>query len=285
MRSPIPYPLIAIRRDPSFSPNSVGNDARILEAVVHQLEAEGYCVHVCSEDDFVEADLCAPMVFGMYRKEETLRYLQRLEKKHGTVVVNTPEGIANCRRAPLLRIMEQHDIPQPESVIVDVNRAEFPIAFPCWMKRANGYSMEKGDVAYVSTQSKAEAALKEFRGRGIRKGLLSEHLKGDLVKFYGVVGTPFFYSFYPTATDYSKFGLEKHNGKPKGHLYDEACLHRTVTRLAMAAGIQVYGGDCIVWPDGSFRVIDFNDWPSFSPCRAEAAIHITQRIISLIPQT
>ncbi|MDY5673845.1 MAG: hypothetical protein SPK96_07320, partial [Bacteroidaceae bacterium] len=110
-------------------------------------------------------------------------------------------------------------------------------------------------------------------------------LKGDLVKFYGVVGTPFFYSFYPTATDYSKFGLEKHNGKPKGHLYDEACLHRTVTRLAMAAGIQVYGGDCIVWPDGSFRVIDFNDWPSFSPCRAEAAIHITQRIISLIPQT
>ena len=111
MRSPIPYPLIAIRRDPSFSPNSVGNDARILEAVVHQLEAEGYCVHMCSEDDFVEADLCAPMVFGMYRKEETLRYLQRLEKKYGTVVVNTPEGIANCRRASLLRIMEKHDIP------------------------------------------------------------------------------------------------------------------------------------------------------------------------------
>ena len=282
MRSPIPYPLIAIRRDPSFSPNSVGNDARILEAVVHQLEAEGYCVHVCSEDDFVEADLCAPMVFGMYRKEETLRYLQRLEKKHGTVVLNTTEGIANCRRAPLLRIMEQHDMPQPESVIVDVNKAEFPIAFPCWMKRANGYSMEKGDVAYVSTQSKAETALKEFRDRGIRKVLLSEHLKGDLVKFYGVRGTPFFFWFYPFDEGHSKYGHEAINGKSQGIKFNLKEMKNICQRAAEELNVVIYGGDCIVSPEGEMRIIDFNDWPSFAPCRNEAAPHIAKAVISLI---
>jgi hypothetical protein len=35
--------------------------------------------------------------------------------------------------------------------------------------------------------------------------------------------------------------------------------------------IPVYGGDCIVSADGSFKIIDFNDWPSFSSCREDAA--------------
>lgn len=40
---------------------------------------------------------------------------------------------------------------------------------------------------------------------------------------------------------------------------------------AGAVVVDVYGGDCIVRPDGTFCVIDFNDWPSFSRCRGEAA--------------
>lgn len=284
MHSPISYPLIAIKRDPSFSPNSVDNDSRILGAVVHRLEAEGYSIHVCEEDEFARAEWHSPMVFGMYRKEETLKRLRQLEQQHKTVVLNKPQGINNCRRAQLQRIMDHHGIPQPESAIIDTDDTVLAIPYPCWMKRASGYSMEKGDVAFVPNQAKAEETLKDFMERGIRKVLVSEHLRGDLVKFYGVEGTPFFYSFYPTACSHSKFGLEKHNGKPKGYLYDEECLHKTATKLAKATGIQVYGGDCIVWPDGSIRIIDFNDWPSFSPCRTEAAIHIAQRIINLIPQ-
>jgi hypothetical protein len=41
--------------------------------------------------------------------------------------------------------------------------------------------------------------------------------------------------------------------------------------LAAAVGLQVYGGDCIVTVDGAWYMIDFNDWPSFSRCREEAA--------------
>ena len=36
-------------------------------------------------------------------------------------------------------------------------------------------------------------------------------------------------------------------------------------------GMYLDGGDCIVAPDGQIRIIDFNDWPSFAPCRTEAA--------------
>ena len=41
--------------------------------------------------------------------------------------------------------------------------------------------------------------------------------------------------------------------------------------MARETGIVTYGGDAIVRADGSFCIIDFNDWPSFSRCRDEAA--------------
>ena len=42
-------------------------------------------------------------------------------------------------------------------------------------------------------------------------------------------------------------------------------------QLAAAVGLEIYGGDCIVCADGTWYMIDFNDWPSFSRCREEAA--------------
>jgi hypothetical protein len=48
-------------------------------------------------------------------------------------------------------------------------------------------------------------------------------------------------------------------------------MKKTVDGLATAIGVIVYGGDAIVRSDGSFVIIDFNDWPTFSPCREEAA--------------
>ena len=44
--------------------------------------------------------------------------------------------------------------------------------------------------------------------------------------------------------------------------------------IADIIGIDVYGGDGIVRDDGTFAIIDFNDWPSFSPCVEEAAEQI-----------
>ena len=52
----------------------------------------------------------------------------------------------------------------------------------------------------------------------------------------------------------------------------------TAERLAAVIGLDVYGGDCIVRSDGTFAIIDFNDWPSFSRCREEAAKAIALRV-------
>ena len=43
--------------------------------------------------------------------------------------------------------------------------------------------------------------------------------------------------------------------------------------------IPVYGGDVVIDEDGEFWFIDFNDFPSFSSCRARAAEAIAQRIL------
>ncbi len=51
--------------------------------------------------------------------------------------------------------------------------------------------------------------------------------------------------------------------------------------LARKLNVPIYGGDVIIDQEGEFWFIDFNDFPSFSCCRKEAAEAIVQRIIGL----
>jgi len=92
--------------------------------------------------------------------------------------------------------------------------------------------------------------------------------------------TDFFYFYYPTRDGgFSKFGLEEHNGSARGYAFSSAALKRAADVAARAGGIYVYGGDAVVEPDGSFSIIDFNDWPTFAPCRDVAAKAIAQRVV------
>ncbi|MEG1267292.1 MAG: hypothetical protein RSE19_12525, partial [Myroides sp.] len=50
-------------------------------------------------------------------------------------------------------------------------------------------------------------------------------------------------------------------------------------------GIEIYGGDCIIDDQGNARIIDFNDFPSFAPCREIAALYIAKKIIANIKNT
>ena len=49
-----------------------------------------------------------------------------------------------------------------------------------------------------------------------------------------------------------------------------------MVRLSQLVGVEVFGGDAIIDEQGRFYIIDFNDWPSFSRCREEAAMAIAQ---------
>ena len=64
--------------------------------------------------------------------------------------------------------------------------------------------------------------------------------------------------------------------------FDEEELKMMCQRASDILDVKIYGGDCIVDPDGTIRIIDFNDWPSFAPCRQEAAPYIAKCVLNAI---
>ena len=152
----------------------------------------------------------------------------------------------------------------------------------CWIKRGDFHAMHKEDVSYVRHAEEAQEVLQEYFYRGIRRAVINRHLVGDLIKFYGMRGSTFFYWFYPFDDGHSKYGLEAINGKSKGLDFDIEQLEKICADAAEALGVDIYGGDCIISPTGEIRIIDFNDWPSFAPCRNEAAPFIAKCVLKLI---
>ena len=273
--------IVGVRRGSQYSPNHVGNDAAIFKLTVEHLEKYDYQIIEYSETEFLDVEIDADIIFNMARDLESVRKLKKLEDQ-GKLVINSGYGIQNCTREQMTTLLLSNNIPHPRSLIVNTNESlpsEFDDFIPnCWVKRGNFHAIHREDVTYTRNVEETESILNEFALRGIERAVINEHLNGDLLKFYGVKGTDFFYWFYPNDHNHSKFGLEKINGKPKGIAFDLISLNEICNKTAEVLDIYIYGGDCVVSPDGSLKIIDFNDWPSFAPCRNEAAPYIAQCI-------
>ena len=98
------------------------------------------------------------------------------------------------------------------------------------------------------------------------------------MKFYGVEGTGFFRYYYSGDDTETKFGDEERNGKPQYYSFSSSNLQADAEKLACLLQTPVYGGDAIIQEDGCYVIIDFNDFPSFSRCREEAAKAIVGRM-------
>lgn len=272
-----------IQRYSLFSPNHVGNDAAIFSAATNYLIEAGHQVNMYTEQEFLVNSPQEKFVFTMMRSKGAVRNLQKMERA-GVIAVNSAFGIENCVREQMTSLLLGHGVPHPDSLIWATNdgipealiRPKFE---PCWVKRADFHAIHREDVSYVRTLQELRETMAEFSSRGIERVVINEHLKGDLIKFYGVAGTDFFYWFYPFEGNHSKFGLEEINGSPTGIPFSLDELRKTCDDAARVLQVQVYGGDCVVSPDGIIRIIDFNDWPSFAPCRKEAGIAIGQAIL------
>lgn len=227
-------PLIAISRDPRYSKSDA--DRTILLAVVHCLEQQGQDVVVMSEQEFQRSRVEGECIFGMYRDEETLKILDKIQER-GVRVIPAPEAIRHARRESHIPLLMKASIPMPPVGNV---------GFPCWLKKAEGWTEDAADVIFCQQQFPADIDLHAY--------IIQKHIDGDLVKFYGVAGTDF---FYPS---------------------DNEQLRDIATHAAEVLNLPVYGGDAIVTPDHRIYVIDFNDWPSFAPCREEAAKAIAKII-------
>ncbi len=278
--------IAGVMRAGAYSPNHIGNDAAIFNAVAERLRKRGCSVTIYSEQQFRDSETSEEIILNMCREPESIASLQRLEE-NGCLVINSGHGIENCTRERMTRILLSNGIPYPDSIIVNTNedaRTELMNAgfSACWIKRGDFHAMHKEDISYCRHIDEAQGILHEYYYRGIRRAVINRHLYGDLVKFYGVKGDPFFYWFYPYDDGHSKYGWEAVNGKSQGFEFDKGALHADCERAASLLDVEIYGGDCIVDADGTFRIIDFNDWPSFAPCRDEAATAIARQTLKKI---
>jgi hypothetical protein len=276
--------IAGIVRGNCYSPNHVGNDAAVFNETIRHLELAGYEVTTYTEEDVLNREVLEPVVFTMARSKEVVEKLKEYENR-GAVVVNSGYGISNCTREQMTRLLVDNNIPHPRSIITPTKdhhiaqRLKEEGMDNCWIKRGDFHAIHREDVTYVRHIGEAEGILSEYALRGIPNAVINEHLVGDLVKFYGVAGSDFFYWFYPFNMNHSKFGHEQINGKATGIAFSVEDMHAICERSAQVLKVKIYGGDCIISPEGEIRIIDFNDWPSFAPCRDQAAPHIARCII------
>ena len=273
------HKIIAIYRSQQHSPNLMSADARIMNKVVDALKEENYEIVSVAEEEFVERDTVADIIINMCRTEDALNKMQCLANS-GVLVINSPQSIANCSRRKLYNLFTENRIPIPPTQIVKTTAesSEIEVSFPLWIKLPDAPTTKKEDICYITTRDELSVALREFNARGEEEVVLSQHLSGDLVKFYSVEGSQFIHTTYPTIEQYSKFGYEDHNDKVKLIPFDKENLLQISQRAAEVAGVKIFGGDCIITPSGDPYIIDFNDWPSFSPCADEASVAIVEMI-------
>ena len=276
--------IAGIVRGNCYSPNHVGNDAAVFNETIRHLELAGYEVTTYTEEDVLNREVLEPVIFTMARSKEVVEKLKEYENR-GAVVVNSGYGISNCTREQMTRLLVDNNIPHLRSIITPTKdhhiaqRLKEEGMDNCWIKRGDFHAIHREDVTYVRHIEEAEGILSEYALRGIPNAVINEHLVGDLVKFYGVAGSDFFYWFYPFNMNHSKFGHEQINGKATGIAFSVEDMHAICERSAQVLKVKIYGGDCIISPEGEIRIIDFNDWPSFAPCRDQAAPHIARCII------
>lgn len=262
--------VAAILRGVAFSPNNVGSDSAILNAVAAGLRRRGFPVNIYSEEQFIAHGIGSePIVITMARDSRSLTRLHQLEGE-GRTVINSGYGILHCARANMVRIFDREGIPHPPTVTtatnVEIRSRLDSLGFGrCWVKRADCQTIHKEDVACARHTQEAQELLTEFFIRGIPQAIVAKNADGAHLKFYGVSGTDFFHWFFTHDHDVATF--------------DAATFRKVCDKAASALGVQIYGGDAMVDPvGGEFMLVSFDDWPGFAPCRADAAKAIVKLV-------
>jgi glutathione synthase/RimK-type ligase-like ATP-grasp enzyme len=265
--------LVGVRRSATYSPGRhAENDRLIFDATMRVLQRRGCVIQVVEEDEVGTRPIHASAIFSMCQGTRANRLLAELEQR-GALIINSPEAAQNCHRARLHRTLgRDQGVFVPMALVSTHEEQALPAGFfgenGMWVKRGDVHATQTGDVVRVHTEEDYRSVLDGFRGRGIDMAAVEPHQIGEVVKFYGVVGTSFF-RFY-CETDFRIF--------PVAFASARADIEQLVRRL----GLEIYGGDAVVTPEGRVVVIDINDWPSFAHYRAEAAEAIGHHVYARI---
>lgn len=265
--------IAAIPRNPSHSPNMADRDREILLSIAAKLQERGHDVHILEEEDCYALE-CYDALYHMSRTPDILDKIREVDEK----ATNCVASVENCSRKRFMQLLSQAGVRQPQYSVTATNASIPKLEYPLWIKKADGWSLHPDDVQFVCNESEAAKALDWHRSRGNKEVICCKHIAGDIVKFYGVKKN-FFHWQYPNP-EKSKFGLEKINGATSNIPFKEETLRINAQKAAYAIGVEIFGGDAIIAPDGEIYIIDINDFPSFSCCKESASEAISNHIIS-----
>ena len=261
---------LGVYRESEFSPGKVGADAAILDAVLAILAAQGVSTSATNPAEFISdhGPRCA-LIMAMCQSEAALRCLADAQAA-GALVINSPQAIRSCYRDRLGAVLKEAGTPVPDGVLVETGAGfdrcaigRLDPARGIYVKRGDLHALFEGDVRRVPDEAALALVLRDFTARGIRLAYLQQAVEGRVVKFYGVTGTDYFSVADPDAA-------------LAGALLDR--LHEAAQTAAKALGLEVWGGDAIV-NGAQFKIVDFNDWPSFERVRMPAAAAIARRAL------
>ena len=260
---------VALYRKPAYSPQQhLANDTAIMNAVVAELAQRGWRISASSEADLEGGSLpVANLYLNMCQGATASDRLVPLERS-GAVLVNTPTSVLNCHRHHLVRALADAGIPFPRTLVVptllspETGQALAEFVAPhrsVWVKRGDVHAVGPEDVV-LTRSTQIGVVLAQFAARGIGRVAVQEHVRGPVLKFYGVAESGFF-RFYD-----AKWG-------PTGPapVVDEARLRAIASEAAQRLGLKIFGGDVALPAPDQPVLIDLNDWPSFAPFRGEAA--------------
>ncbi len=262
-----------IFRESAHSPGRESDDTEILRLTGKHLEAKGLQVILKTPEEVNEADESRPrFVFLMCERLDVLRRLRALEAS-GVPLVNGSQAVLNTYREQMIEVLAEANVPFITSRLVSTAETGAGAALPVWVKRADVHNTQEGDVVQAPTATAVAAALQGLAERGIPRAVLQPHVAGDLVKFYGVGAgggphgaPPWFRWFHHKEQTLA------------GYAFDPRRFARLVRAAAAALGLEVYGGDAIVTPEGEPVLLDVNAWPSFALYRDEAAARIASHL-------
>ena len=273
-----------VYRELAHSPGRETDDAEILRATAEELATRGFRVELKTPDELPDpsgvgtAGEAVPHMFVMCERPAVVERLAAWERR-GARIVNRPSGIRNTDRERTIALFGKHGVPFPHSVLADTGGGTAPsrdgFRGPCWIKRGDVHATQEGDVAFADGPDALAEGLSTLARRGILRAVVQDHAPGDLIKFYGLSGLgednpnpnppsrpSWFQWFYHRDQDLHRYP------------FDPEALEAAAARAAAALGLDVYGGDAIVSPEGAISIIDLNAWPSFALFREIAASRI-----------
>lgn len=253
--------VLGIYREPIYSHNALDADRLILEQALAHLEKASVKVSVVEAADLAECRRKVDLVLTMAQGKECLSRLSEWEKAN-QMVWNSTSGVRACYREEMSKRLAKVTVGYPPSLVISKQHTP-PVWLrktkkSFWLKRGDVHAITDEDVCRANSGEEIAALLERFYSRSIPKVIVQEHREGQVFKFYGVKNE-FFHCHLFNPMEHEVVAL------PVGK------LHHLAETAANIMGLEIYGGDCVLGPEGDMHIIDMNDWPSFRRCRKEAA--------------